>query len=260
MTSSHTKQDTSTDTGHDGIHVISVFSGSRGIGRAELILYHGRHAVRKVYPEESAHCLDREYEIMEKFGGVRPEIPEVLEKGQNYLICPYYHNEINIYMKPDGILPRCLMPLRAAKQALDVLQFFHEQGYAIIDFHPGNVLYSRKFGMKIIDYEYAQKYRGAIPPFQASYALQGTPTDFKGDVPLGWPVERSPYDVKWKPYTGLTLHSLLNDPTWLQHLKRTCFQVKRFIMLYAKCLLALLLTERQYAGLRSRFRGRHSKQ
>ena len=260
MTSSHIKQHTSTDIGQVGIHVIHIFSGSLGRGHVELILYHGRYAVRKVYPEESAHYLAREYEIMQQFGGVRPEIPEVLEKGQNYLIYPYYENNINIYTKPDGILPRRLMPLRIAKQALDVLRFLHEHGYAIIDFHPGNVLYSRKYGIKIIDYEYAQKYIGAIPPFQASYALKGTPTDYKGDVPLSWPVGRSPYTVKWQPYTGLTLNSLLNDPVWLQHLKRTFFQVKRFIMIYAKRLLTMFLTERQYTDLRSWFRGRHSKQ
>lgn len=235
-------------SGHD-LHVLCRLSGSRGQGRAELVIYCGEHAVRKSYPPELAHRACREREILEKYGGICPEIPTLLASGDNYIIYPYYQNELHIYRAPDGILPRPLMPLAVAKRSMEVLRMLHEDGYALIDFHPGNVLYSRADGMKIIDFEYAQRCDVEALPFERCYALHGTPAEFPGEVPPSWPRARQPYSVKWEPYVGLSLKSLLHDREWKQHYNRFRFQCQRLVVVYVK----RVLPASWYEAVRARY-------
>ena len=68
------------------------------------------------------------------------------------------------------------------------------------------------------------KYDEQPATFAASYDIVGCPTGFAGDLPAGGAKN---YRRNWLPYTGLSLDSLLNDPVWIQNVKRTIYVALR---------------------------------
>ena len=74
--------------------------------------------------------------------------------------------------------------------------------------------------IKLIDFEFLHRYAERPATFADSYDIAGCPADFPGDQPAGGAKN---YRRHWLPYTGLSLQSLLHDPAWLQHFKRTVY-------------------------------------
>ena len=105
-----------------------------------------------------------------------------------------------------------------AKQAIAALRKVYEAGYAIVDASIDNLLVDRREGLKLFDFEFCYRYPVKPPRFEDSYDIAGLPADFRGDQPIQG---GNSYDRNWRPYIGLSLASLLHDPAWLQHLKRT---------------------------------------
>ena len=112
------------------------------------------------------------------------------------------------------------MPRAVARQAIDALRQVYEAGYALIDAHPENLVVDPEHGLKLIDFEFLYRYRQRPATFEASYDIAGCPDDFDGSIPDGGP---KCYAQHWQPYIGLSLHSLLHDPPWLQQMKRAVY-------------------------------------
>ena len=179
--------------------------------RVDLIEQHGRPAVRKTWRPHCERFVQREMFVRREFGRQRTEVPEVLDSGPNYLVMPYYG---------DACDRRQLIPLAIARQAMDFLRFLWQQGYDAVDFHPGNLLLDADGNLKVIDFEFVHEYSHRPERFEDCYALAGLPEDFEGDRPEFSRGLDAPYEHYWLPRVGLSLHSLLHDPPWLQHLKR----------------------------------------
>ena len=200
--------------------VVRQLPGHARRAKVEIVGYEEGLAVKKTFRPGCARYLERELFIMRKYGPELPEIPELLEAGPNFFIRPYYEDILRF----DPRIRR-LLPLNVVRQAVAFLRLLYDEGYSLIDFTPQNLLVDRISGLKIIDYEFLHKYTPKPASFAQCYDLAGVPDSCPADRPMGSYV-RAPYENRWRWHVGLTLHSLLYDPVWVQHVKRLAFRVR----------------------------------
>ena len=205
--------------------------------KIEVILFNGLPVVKKTFkPQNRRYCL-HEAEAMRQLSSGVPEVPPLLATEQLAVIYPYYDDVLRFSRRTGKLLP-----LRIAKQAIGALRRVYEAGYALIDAHPENLLVDRLQGLKLIDFEYLHHYQQKPARFEQSYDIVGCPEDFRGALPEGG---ASTYAVGWYPYVGLNLESLLHDPTWLQHLKRSIYYLAHSPKLLPRRLKQYFRTVRQ---------------
>ena len=183
--------------------------------RAKVEVLNGTAApvVRKTFAFHSLRYLRRELDGIDYLSPHVDAIPCVLERGSNWFAMPLYRNQLDIADHPNG----SLIPLRHVHQMVRILRQVHEHGADLIDAKPQNFILDPDEGLKVIDLEFYYRYGAAKPAFEENYSFTGAPIGFEGDIPYG----EVSYDLRWRPFVGLSLESLLHDPVWLQHLKRT---------------------------------------
>lgn len=183
--------------------------------KIELVAYQGRPAVRKTFkPGRERFCRREEFAMRELSRAV-PQIPPLVAADENSVIYPFY-NDVLRYQRSSG----WLVPLDVARQAIEALQNVYKAGYALVDASVDNIIVDRHQGLKLIDFEFLHCYQQRPDSFGHSYDVAGCPADFPGDLPSGGGKN---YRRHWMPYTGLSLDSLLGDPRWIQHVKRTLY-------------------------------------
>lgn len=187
--------------------------------RVELIEHDGRKLVRKTFKPGCERFSAREALAMRELSQRVSEIPPLLTATPRSVTYPFYDNVLG-YERSSGRL----MPLDVARQAIAVLERVYESGYALIDATIDNVLVDRTEGLKLIDFEFLHRYQQQPATFAECYDIAGVPDGFTDDVPSGGAKN---YVRNWQPYIGLSLDSLRNDPTWLQHVKRTLYVTLR---------------------------------
>jgi hypothetical protein len=198
--------------------VIYSLSQYRRRAKAEIIVFRGRLAVKKTFkPQQQAYC-QREAWALAHLSRQIPAVPPLWDAGSNYVIYPYYQDILR-FRAGEGRL----LPLAVARQAMDTLRQVYEAGYALIDAHPENLVLDPEHGLKLIDFEFLYRYRQRPASFEESYDIAGCPDDFDGPLPEGG---GKCYARHWQPHIGLSLHSLLHDPPWLQHLKQGLFWLR----------------------------------
>ncbi|PFG38847.1 hypothetical protein ATJ97_1335 [Georgenia soli] len=199
------------------VPVVSVLSRGRR-AKVELVDNGGGQEVRKTFGAHAVRHLEREVRALRELGAHVPAVPRLLATGENWFSLPYYRNVLRIPDRPDG----SLVPLRHARQMVEVLRQVHARGADLIDAKPQNFLLDPEHGLKVVDLEFYHRYDGEPPEFPSIYAFAGVPEDFDGDVPYG----EISYAARWYPFVGLSLDALLEDPVWLQHGRRTLYRLR----------------------------------
>jgi hypothetical protein len=203
--------------------VLEQLPSERRRARVDVVRYKGAKAVCKTFRPGAERFLDRELTALEKLRASCPAVPELLERGANYFVVPYYHDTI---ARTEAGVPQELLPLRVAREAVDVVRHFWQQGYTLTHYHPRDVLVTDT-GVKVVDYEFLQPYNGNKPlRFEDAFELRGVPLGVECDA-LAPSLVGGGYDLVWRPSIGLSLESLLYDPPWLQCFKRTHCQLWR---------------------------------
>jgi len=195
--------------------VLQVLSRRGRRAKVELIERNGKMAIKKTFKPDAAEFMEREKFAMTKLRESCSSIPPLLASTTSSITYPYYAKSINLHRKSGRLLS-----LKHARQAMEAFREVYDAGYALIDCHPGNLVVDGKNGVMLIDFEFLHKYEQKPDTFEESYDLAGCPAGFKEQ-----PHARSlnNYNKFWKPCTGLGLHSMLNDPLWIQHGKRAVF-------------------------------------
>jgi hypothetical protein len=196
-------------------HVLATWTRAGRRAKIELVQRNGVLAVKKTFKPNYERFCQRELAALRDLHPAVPEAPRLLESDARSVTIPFYERASD-YRRSSGKL----LPLPIAKQAIAALRKVYGAGYALIDASIDNLLVDRTEGLKLIDFEFAHRYEHKPATFEASYDMAGPPRDFAGDQPIQG---GNSYDRNWRPYIGLSLHSLLHDPTWLQHVKRTVY-------------------------------------
>jgi hypothetical protein len=202
--------------------VIADLSQNGRRAKVELIRYDGRLAVKKTFRSHALPYLEREAAFYERFASERSEVPPILKRKSNYFIIPFYRSDFPAHRTIFGLSVPVLIPLWAVRQLVDFLRYLNTKGYDPIDLNPqSNVLISRSEGLKVIDFEFIYQHEGESPLLHQCFCLAGTPDDFADPALSIIEYLKDPYPAKWQPHIGLTVPSLLKDPSWLQRIKRS---------------------------------------
>lgn len=184
--------------------VIKLFNAFRHRAKTELIQYRNGLAVKKTWKPGKEKFLEREKFACGELSKIIPYIPPLLESGENYIIIPYYED---ILSKDEETKKRIL-----TTNIIDVADFLrqiYEAGYFNPDIHPGQFVFSKKEGLKAIDFEYLQPYEEKPQLFIKSYDIEGYPIDFKGDKPnYAGRNLHTMYNNLWRKYTGYSLKQI----------------------------------------------------
>ncbi len=161
----------------------------------------GSIAVCKRFRPGKENFFKRELHALSTLRAICPDVvPDILERGQNYIVIPYYKD---VRRRIAGVeLP---IPVMALRKAFLAAQTFFEHGFELRDFRPHNLIVEGKNRVKIIDYEEAYE----ISPSNGRSRF-GSLRTFQPIV----------FDNDWGRAVGLSLQSLLNDPPWRLYLKR----------------------------------------
>lgn len=201
------------------VPVVAVLSRGRR-AKVELVQHDGRLAVRKTFARPARAHLERELSGLRELAPHVP-VPRLLETGPDWFLTSHHDDRLHLADRPGGRL----VPLRAAREMVDVLRRVHAQGYDLIDAKPQNFLLAPD-GLRLIDLEFLHRYDGEQPDFTNLYGFVGVPDDFEGDLPF---VDDLSYDLRWRPYVGLSMEALLRGPVWEQHLRRAAFRLTRVL-------------------------------
>jgi serine/threonine protein kinase len=172
--------------------VLHLYDSNRTRAKIEKIDYHGKPAILKTFKLGYERFAEREAFVYETFSKDLEMIPPLLEKTQNTIIIPLYHDVLKDKSRAQYI--QILKPYAA--EILKAMRYFYDKGYALIGFYPGNILLTKDNKLKIIDFEFIYKYKIKPASFADAYDIKGIPTDFNGDLPRG---STHTYSNTWKP-------------------------------------------------------------
>lgn len=185
--------------------VIKLMTSHRNRSKVELIDYYGKLAIKKTYKFGNERFLQREIFVHSKLSNKYSFVPPLLESSDCYFIIPYYENiifgkelkERNKIIKNFDI------------EILRVVYSFYQEGYALIDFTPNNILITDNNELKVVDFEFLYKYDNKPDMFTKSFDIKGVPKNFKGDLPRGFTFPGKIYRNRWKPIFNKTLENIL---------------------------------------------------
>ena len=198
--------------------VLKLLPGNRTRSKVELIEYNteGGIAVKKTYKYGNKRFLDREVFVYSILSKKYKFIPPLLEVSDSYLIIPYYKCAWN----KEGIDERNEIIKKYEIQIVKVMCLFYQEGYALIDFTPNNVIITENKELKIIDYEFLYKYEIKPATFLESYDVKGIPEDFSGDLPLTINPPGENYNKRWKLIFKKNLANILEDPKFIEEMQK----------------------------------------
>ncbi|WP_262499741.1 hypothetical protein [Planococcus sp. ANT_H30] len=161
--------------------VIADVSEKKRRAKVEIIEYLGNKAVKKTYKAGRERFLEREKFVYGELSKECDFIPKLLDSGENYIIVPYLKTK---RLTESWHIKKQILKRKHKQEIFTINEFFYNKGYALIDFHPGNVLLSSD-GLKLIDFEFLYQYEQLPPNVNDSFDLNGFPEDFAADKPYG---------------------------------------------------------------------------
>lgn len=205
--------------------VRSVLTKQGRRAKIEVIEYEGGLAVKKTFRQHQARYLKRELAAMRELSKSIAAVPPVLAEGETWFIMPYYADTLK-YRWISGRM----LPLDAARTAIQSLHAIYDAGFAMIDASTENIVVDPVQGFKLVDFEYCYRYATRPATFYESYDIAGCPSDFAGDLPTRG---ANTYARDWLPYIGLAVEELLgNRSAAILQLKRSVYYIghaRRFL-------------------------------
>jgi hypothetical protein len=187
-----------------------------GARRAQVaVVEHPVHgaSVCKIFRPGAARFFERELRARTELRDL-PEVPELLESGDNWLLMPLYGDDgSHVRRRLPGRSDVQLTP-QASRALARFARALHERGLFMLDLSTKNLLSDPVNGLKVLDLEFLQKYPDPAPSLTESYTFRGIPeNDGSYDAPLMSPrallSERHGNSVFHPAVTGLPVEDLL---------------------------------------------------
>lgn len=166
--------------------------------KTELIRFGDGLAVKKTFRPGFERFLNRELLAAEELSRGLSFVPRLLEKGEGYLITPYYENILAGLTKRQ--MKKVLYNYR--HMLYTVIRELYSRGLTLIDFKPQNIIITSIGQFYVIDYEFLQRYEQHPLTIDEAFEVRGISRDFAGDLPNGFGPDNSSFDTVWAPYVG----------------------------------------------------------
>ncbi|WP_127112616.1 hypothetical protein [Shimia sediminis] len=225
--------------------VLADLSRFKYRAKVELIEWNGKPAVKKTFRPSALDAMERELAFFEDMSPISDVPAKIVSRTGNALIYEFIDNGLRSRRLFGFRLPIPLR-LKAVRELAEFVHLVADRGWDPLDLTPGNnVLIEKNTGrLRAIDFEFAHHWDDPVPAHLA-YFLAGVPAEATVARPLNNDMERDPYPSKWRPYTGLSKTSFLNDPIWLQASKRVFVHP---VWLIVHALRSLLKRRRSTSG------------
>jgi hypothetical protein len=82
------------------------------------------------------------------------------------------------------------------------MRFFYDRGYALMDFHPKNLILDPDGRLILVDFEYVHRYRKKPKSFLQSFDVAGVPSMENGVLADGVREPSMTYSIAWRPLLG----------------------------------------------------------
>lgn len=163
--------------------VVRMLGGTSPGFRARVALV--RHPVHgpsvcKVFRPGAREAFERELRARLELGDL-PEVPELLERGENWLLTPFYGDTGRHVVRR---LPGELAQLRpeVVRTLLRFCRDLHERGRFVLDLSPHNLVWDERAGLKVLDLEFVLDYPGEPPSWSDCWSLRGVPAEYRASV------------------------------------------------------------------------------
>ena len=193
--------------------------------KIEIVNFNGVEAVCKTFKPERDRFMQREILARELKGSLTC-ISEILETGRNYIILKKYDDILdNVCNSRSFFKNKKLLPVNIITEIKKIISHYRSLGYECIDFSPGNLIYDRIEGLKVVDFEFLQKGKISSSKLKGCYAWYKIPEDFNGDQPQ-LKIKKTFYNSRWKAKTGVALFfCVYNFPAYV-------ISIAQFIEIY----------------------------
>ncbi len=202
--------------------VIKNLSRHTRRAKIEIVNYKGGEAICKTFKPGRERFLQREILARDLQGDLNC-ISEILETGKNYIILKKYNDilaDISTFRQFNR--SKKYLPVKIIKEARRIISHYRNSGYELIDFAPGNFIFDKSEGLKVIDFEFMQKGPVNSSNLYGCFAWYNIPADFEGDRPRTGSV-KSPYYNKWSGQTGVPLMlCVYNIPSMILYITQAC--------------------------------------
>lgn len=170
---------------HKNYTILKDLSKHSNRAKVNLIDYNGKKAIKKTFKTNKKDFFERELLIFSIFKE-KEFIPNLYFKGDNYFICEYFEDAIELkYYKK--ITPNIILQLK------NILKIFYDNNITLLDINPLNILIVNK-QVKLIDFEFCYIYSVKPISFSEIYELSSIPKTFQGKIPKGYEGIDSYYD------------------------------------------------------------------
>jgi hypothetical protein len=164
----------------------------------ELIEYKEGLAIKKTYRPGKEKYFKRELFATTTLSKELDFIPVLLEKGDGYLILPYYENVLD---KASRKRKKQVLNTYKSK-IIRVIHEMHARELAYINFTPANIIVTSEGRFYCTGFEYLHRYKTPPVNIEDSYEIAGIPIDFTGDHPQSIYSGASSFDKIWGAYFG----------------------------------------------------------
>ena len=164
--------------------VLGLMNSNLRRGKTEIIQLNDKLVIKKTFKPGRERYLKREIIAYKELSKKNSLIPKLIDFGDNYIVIPYYQDVDSLSQEEKNIVLK-----KNIKTIASFIFFLYEEGYAHLDFHPNNVLYSPIEGIKVIDFEFLYRYKEKPSSVINAYDIVGVPLNFEGDLPVGYSID-----------------------------------------------------------------------
>jgi hypothetical protein len=206
--------------------VVRALSGE--VRRAQVaVVDHPVHgpSVCKLFRPGAARFFERELRARKDLGDLA-EVPDLLESGENWVLTSLYADDLShvrryLPGRQDAQLTR-----DASRALTRFAGELHDRGLFLLDLSTHNLVTDPAAGLKLLDLEFLQEYRGPVPDLAASYTFRGVPAGDGGyDIPQRTSLTQRAGGSAFHPaVSGASVEALLRPDRLLDAQRRTVVQ------------------------------------
>lgn len=164
------------------------------ISKVEVILYGEKPAVKKTFRLGKEKYFQRELYALKELSQELTFVPPLLEEGEGFFIIPYYENILSSMSAKEQ---EEMLTTKVDKIA-EVICSMYKRGLIYINFTPKSVIITPTGEFYCTGYSFLQSYSKDPIHILETYEVAGLPKGFKGDVPKGYELAKSPFKNVWK--------------------------------------------------------------